>query len=118
MRVRLLRLGLLAAASAAAPATGPAAATSPSLSSNPELCGVNSEWVNPLGLLVSVNRDKQGRPGSWLPPRPNGWVNRSDPLNSASLNALLAGLQLGSYRYPGVSTPLLLLPPAAAALLG
>eukprot|EP01050_Picozoa_sp_SAG11_P029662 SAG11_NODE_8442_length_1015_cov_1.399563_2_plen_117_part_00 len=90
-------LPLLLAAGAAPPPPPP-----PQLPSNPELTGVNNEWVDPLGLLVSVNRDSQGRAGGWLPPRVNAWVNRSDPLNSASLNELLAGLQLGSYRYPGV----------------
>eukprot|EP01043_Picozoa_sp_COSAG02_P057252 COSAG02_NODE_6917_length_3288_cov_87.007972_2_plen_764_part_01 len=72
-------------------------------SANPELCGVNNEWVNPLGLLVSVNRDAQGKPGGWLPPKVNAWVNTSDPFNSPTLNELLAGLQFGSYRYPGGS---------------
>ena len=70
---------------------------------NPQLAGVNTEFVNPLGLFVGVNRDAHGRPGSWLPPNLKSWVNASDPLNSAALTELLGGLRLGSYRYPGGS---------------
>lgn len=81
---------------------GPQAAN-PNSNANVELCGVNSGWIDPLGLLLQVNRDKQGRAGSWLPPNVEGWVNKSDPFNSASLNDLMAGLQLGNYRYPGGS---------------
>lgn len=68
---------------------------------NPELCGVNNGWVDPMSTLVEVNRDAQGHAGSWLPPKVSPWVNKSDPFNSPILNELLAGLQLGNYRYPG-----------------
>jgi hypothetical protein len=70
---------------------------------NRQLCGVNNEWVNPLGVMVSVNRDKEGRAGSWLPPKLGEWVNQTDPFNSAALSSLLGTLQLGSYRFPGGS---------------
>ena len=70
---------------------------------NPQLCGVNTEFVNPLGLFVEVNRDAHGRPGSWLPPSLKSWVNATDPFNSEALTELLGGLRLGSYRYPGGS---------------
>ena len=75
----------------------------PAAAANPQLCGVNNEWINPMGVFVGVNRDPEGRPGSWLPPNPRSWVNKTDPFASAELTHLLSGLGLGSFRYPGGS---------------
>lgn len=100
LQLLLLLLLLASVASIDAVATLPAMVE---VAANRELAGVNNEWVSPLGLMVAVNRDKRGNPGSWLPPNVLRWVNKSDPFNSASLTRLLGELQLGSYRYPGGS---------------
>lgn len=79
-------------------------ATSPrAVRSNPQLCGVNSEWINPLGVFVSPHYSGSGRPAGWLPPNVSKWVNLTAPLHSGPLHSLLDSLGLGIYRYPGGS---------------
>ena len=61
---------------------------------NRQLAGVNNEWVDPLGLMLSPHYDAQGHEGGWLPPNISGWVNASRPLMSEPMVALLRALKL------------------------
>jgi hypothetical protein len=69
---------------------------------NRHLCGVNQEWVNPLGAMLHPHYDG-GHAAGWLPPNVSSWVNMTNPLLSEQLVSLLRALQLGSHRYPGGS---------------
>ena len=103
LALHVLLTGLTSARSGASGASLRRAVAVPASAANPQLCGVNNEWINPMGVFVGVNRDPEGRPGSWLPPNPGPWVNKTDPFDSAELTHLLTGLGLGSFRYPGGS---------------